>query len=583
MIDWKAIGREHFESVVHILITHEWSKAEARAKVSPLDGRGGDDGIDVEVRLDDGLVVYQLKYFVDGMSGGFKDRRRQVVRSWNSVKDREDLLEWVLVMPSVLTPQEYAFVYGLDNPRGIPIKVWARADIDTRLASNPDIARYAERTEPFLEDARIMNQEQAQLLDPIRGLSERVSKLGQRAFEVDPHWDLDFAREGDQTTISLRPKSSESYTESPITVSARFSLERDGDTFAQIDKVLGFGLDESVRIEEGLEEITLDGPSFLPQPSETASMTMQQITRVPDELSRKPVSLVFTDADGARIGTHVGITDHIAKGHSGFIWRVFCYRAIRITFYGALNPGVELPPAEVKFDIGGASASSFRDALQLLLDIHRAEKISLVLSGNTIGTWTNVGLRFGSVQDLQELAGFADDLIAIEALAKTKFVLPAEVVPNDVVLARMVRALLEGVATAAPMIPGFTQVIPIVAAAQFETSEIVPRGDIHVSSPEFGVNLLGVEIPIGHVELWHPLVRTEVSSIPGNEQERLLTMSSPEGQCFIFTPGPWTKDMTTPVDIVWPIPNEPQPAWLADLCRIPNVTRGATGLSDLDA
>ena len=583
MIDWKSIGQEHFENVVHMLIVHEWSKVEPRAKVSPFDGRGGDEGIDVKVQLDNGLVIYQLKYFTDGMSGGFRNRRNQVQRSWNKVKDREDILEWILVTPSLLTPQEYKFIDGLDNPRGIPIKVWARADLDTRLASNPDIARYAERTDPFLDDARILNQEQAQLIDPIPALGERVSILGQRAYEVDQHWGLDFSYEGGQTTIGLRAKSPESYTESPITVSVRLLLEREGDAFAQVDKVLGFGLDESVRIEEGLEEITLDGPSFLPQPSEAASMTMQQITRVPDELSGKPVSLIFTDADGERIGTHVGITDHIAMGHSGFIWRVFCYGAIKITLYGTLNPGAELPPAEVKFDMGGASASSYRDALQLLLDIDRAERISLVLSSNTIGIWTNVGLRVGSVQDLREIAGFADDLIAIEVLAKTKFVLSSEVLPNDVVLARMVRALLEGVSTAAPMVPGCTQVISIAAAAQFETSEIVPRNDIHISSPESGVNLLGVEISIGHVELWHPEVQAEVSPIPDNEQECLLTMSLPEGQCFIFTPGPWTKGMTTPAEIVWPIPNQTAPAWLTDLCRRSDALDSAVGLRDLDA
>ena len=77
MIDWVAIGQAHFESVVNMLVKKEWS-VEVDAQVMPLDGRGGDQGIDIKVTLaDGGLVVYQLKYFTDGISGGNRQRREQ--------------------------------------------------------------------------------------------------------------------------------------------------------------------------------------------------------------------------------------------------------------------------------------------------------------------------------------------------------------------------------------------------------------------------------------------------------------------------------------------------------------------------
>jgi hypothetical protein len=549
-----------------MLAKREWQGTEPAATVSPLNGRGGDGGVDVGVSFADGsLNIYQLKYFPEGMSGGFGKRRNQVRDSWSSIKNRADLIEWILVVPCELTAKEYEFVRGLDNPQNIEIRVWALADLDQRLALHPDIARYAERTEAFLNDARVLDQEKAQLLEPIANLHERVSRLGQLGAEANPNWAFDFESKNGQPIVHLRPKSPEAAQEDPITLSVRGITERGSETLEQIERVIGFGVDEGLHIEKGLQEVVLTGPSFLPPSSGAESFTMQPVTSIPEGLVGTPVSLLLVDENGSRIGTHVGITEHFGNGFKGFSWRIYCYLSLRVTLFGSFDPEVEVPDFGVVMDSGGANASNFRDSIRFLLDISRTRKILVVVAGKPAGTWVSPGLQVGSVEDMQELIDFAEDLIAIEALANTRFIFPDSISQRDPVLARMVRSLLEGCVTAVPMIVGGTEVVATHAVEQFITLSNAGSKDFRLSMSDFRVNLFGVDISIGSVEMWHPFVQTEVSASAENSEESLVTLTPPAGQCFIFMPVRKLQNADRDIDILWPVPGESSPSWLVDI------------------
>ncbi|MET8776967.1 hypothetical protein ABZV58_18350 [Nocardia sp. NPDC004654] len=76
-VEWGAIGSAKFETLVDALLARKWRGLGDY--VAP-DGRGGDGGIDFEVRQGIRRRIYQLKYFPDGFSGDRKSTRQTQIR-----------------------------------------------------------------------------------------------------------------------------------------------------------------------------------------------------------------------------------------------------------------------------------------------------------------------------------------------------------------------------------------------------------------------------------------------------------------------------------------------------------------------
>lgn len=567
MIDWVAIGQAHFESVVNMLVKKEWS-VKIDTQVMPLDGRGGDQGIDIKVTLaDGGLVVYQLKYFTDGISGGNRQRREQVKSSWSSVKDRTDIREWVLVLPSELTPHELKFVNELENTLAIKISIWTKAELDLRLASHPEVARYAERTEAHLEDARTLRTEQAELLDPVPNLLERVTRLGVLGSETDPNWDYDFSYDQGKASVGIRPKTSGSNTDISFSFKVNLKLQQDSEKYEEAQKIMGFALDRKLQLTDELQNISFEGPSFLPPPGEMAEMSLHPATNVPPELVGAPVSITLSADNGTRIATHVGVTEHFAMGPIGFAWRIICFHALRITFFGPMIKGASTPNPELELTPAGSSPSDLKAVLRFLSELPSTGKLEVKCGEIFSGTWVSSGFTLASSEDLNELIDFADDLLAIEELTNTKFIISENLSPEDVVVARIVRLLLEGRACAAPMIQGAEITILSEGIQTFLDATEIPSDDIYLPSYQFGISLLGIEIQIGHVEMWHPQTNVHVNSLSENKEEYRVALSLPVGQCFILIPGNSRQDVLNRGAIAWPVPRGELPHWLKELNR----------------
>ena len=155
MIDWHQHTVAEFERIVNLLVKAEWS-GDSKSIVEPVDGRGGDAGVDIDVKHHDNAhTVYQLKFFRDGISGGNSHRRKQITDSWNRIKERNDVLEWVLVLPTELTPAEKEFLQRLENPNNVKISYWGKADLDFLLTKHPQIANYADKTPFHLKAAQL--------------------------------------------------------------------------------------------------------------------------------------------------------------------------------------------------------------------------------------------------------------------------------------------------------------------------------------------------------------------------------------------------------------------------------------------
>ncbi|MFE9687764.1 hypothetical protein [Streptomyces sp. NPDC006285] len=105
------------------------------AHVEAVNGRGGDDGIDIKVTQDSQVHVFQLKYYPDGFPTTAHKGRRTSIRQSFARAMRCGSQEWVLMVPCVLTAHERQFVMSL----AVEVEVWHRAKLDDLLAAHSDV------------------------------------------------------------------------------------------------------------------------------------------------------------------------------------------------------------------------------------------------------------------------------------------------------------------------------------------------------------------------------------------------------------------------------------------------------------
>ena len=98
-------------------------------QVVVVNGRGGDDGIDLQVTGDAGLRIFQLKYHPDGFPGSLKGRRTAIKKSFRRAMAHHPA-EWTLVVPCTLTASERAFVDNLADTLPMEISVLDRSDLE---------------------------------------------------------------------------------------------------------------------------------------------------------------------------------------------------------------------------------------------------------------------------------------------------------------------------------------------------------------------------------------------------------------------------------------------------------------------
>ena len=204
-VDWTTIKEEDFNRVVESILM---KVHESAGHPVVINGRGGDKGIDVAVWDGNNVsIVYQLKYYPQGFTGGNKKSREPKVReSFETAWKHHTPSEWVLVMPPNPHLEEKSFVDGLPGDRPVKVDIWGQAKLDTILAKYPAIERAALREETvdlFIQ----MHQEQAALVGP-EDLAIRVRALGEVASSRSQYWDTNLSLVDGEYEENYTPKTS---------------------------------------------------------------------------------------------------------------------------------------------------------------------------------------------------------------------------------------------------------------------------------------------------------------------------------------------------------------------------------------
>ncbi len=109
-MDFSLLNEKKFSEMCNQLIKAEYPNS------NPVEGSGGDEGIDSFIGDFDGLIkIFQYKFFLKPIRN---PQQNQIKQSLLTAKEKHSLTEWVLVIPRNFTPREIRLFNQLqrDNP-----------------------------------------------------------------------------------------------------------------------------------------------------------------------------------------------------------------------------------------------------------------------------------------------------------------------------------------------------------------------------------------------------------------------------------------------------------------------------------
>lgn len=495
-IKWDHIGQPEFDRFVEALVHRLY---DATATVRAVNGRGGDRGIDIEVRQGSRLRIYQLKYYPDGLTG--RGRRNSVKVSFDRAM-AHDPYEWVLVVPCTLTTPENEFVHGLADGRSVKVHVMNRAELDDRFAAHRDLESYLTR-DNLKEDAKIYGQERATLMGGLPDVNMRVRELGQvMDRHLDCDWALDFSRQGDEIVHTLRAKHPRAHETSPITLKI---TGRNGgmstDIAAAVRRTIGFGTREEITLPpEAVQRLTVQGPDWLAQDLSDVSVSWQPAGPAP--LEGEAAELVFLDADDAVIASYSGKMNSVGAASLG--------RSVDMNVLGStlrlLIPHNTATAAQLTFSfrLGEKDTATALKLLALQRRLLIGGAFQIRVNDRTAGAGqlpdTSTPDQLSQIKDLQL---YVEDLDVVQRHCERHFPLPDDITSTERITLRIARLLIGGRCVITPFTRSLTLTLN---GTDSSVLRMMLNGDPHsfiARMPTFPISVAGHELDLGPIRLFH--------------------------------------------------------------------------------
>jgi hypothetical protein len=532
-IDWHNIGQADFDRVVEALILRRYRGTNA--KVRAVNGRGGDDGIDIEVVDGDQLTIYQLKYFPEGFSGGFlRTRRRQIKKSFTTALNKSPNV-WVLVLPRVTTNPENDWVLTLAVDDGPELKVMDRDELDNLLADFPDIDRWFQR-DALKEYAELYGQERASLFGGVRDLEARLHRLGEVADSTDPDWAIDFAREGNHVKWSVRPQHARAHVNHPIALRVAGDLDQlPAEARETIDRAIMYGTSDTIAIPRAaVTSIHVDGPKIIAGEHPPGDVKLMRLSNTPGV--GKPLELRLFDSDGNKVASHEGVISHADTGAAGgSIEGKFCDGRLHVKFLiplniaGSLELAHSTAGAHMSIDISrGGRPAVIHEVLALARLIRFTARIEVHLDGQLA---TAMGQLPDSPQDYDAdhliIEQLAEDLDIIQRHCGRFFDIPELVKFKERVEIRVARLLIQGHIVAHPGAKELACVLDGEDSEELRRDLMSPRTFVQKMSGDHEIAVGGRRMSIGPVYVIDP------EAMPVNGADAIAALDRGEAEGFV--------------------------------------------------
>jgi len=493
-VKWDKLSEDEFNELVEMLLVYEYTGNGLVARA--LNGRGGDGGIDIGIWVEKTghlIEVLQLKWFPEGFSGGFRQRRKQISESFETAMENHAPPVWTLVVPKNLTTQERKSITAMALGRKVRIRWKAAAELDGILAKHPHIYSYFYRDE-YREAVRDMNREEAALAQP-DDLAAEAGRLQAQLAKRSRFWGTAFSVDPDGTYVErLYAKRTDAAEHEPLSISfsTQFSEEHEElrERFADKMKYGGSG---TIVLPEGvLQEFNRNGPEWFAKESRGGEL---HISDSGDYLPQK-VKVETHDSRGGRLGRLSGETRTIDRGYGGTSIETALRGGLEIRWRFpddssengqaslTLNP-VNATPRELRQAL--AFLSTFEDATQVGLAVDELPALTLVMAPSD------------EVKPAPELLELTNDLCLIEDKLGVLFHFPeggADI--TDRIWARVVVLMLEGKSTPMPYTDSFTGTLsgtmdPGMAAL------LEKGGAVCISNPDWALQMFGETVEVGPV------------------------------------------------------------------------------------
>lgn len=509
LIEWDRLGgQQGFDRVVELFIKQRYAHLGSAAYA--VNGRGGDEGIDIRVQDGRRLIIFQLKFFPDGFSGGWAaTRKQQIERSFSTaLKHRPS--EWHLVVPATLRMPERLWVLGLKprNKRTPKIFILDQTGLDQLASEHPQVTAHVQR-DPLIETLRQFNQESAALAGP-DDLTERVAALGKQAETVDPFWTWDFEWRDKMTIRTLRPLRDDAAEQSPIEIRLDTSFGSDHAELREaFRRVIGYGVAERVDLpREVISALEFSGPASIVQ----SEHELEALSIVPREYEgpNYEIELRIQETDGAMLASHSGTVTRFDRGLIGGSLQAAFYGSARLTFLFPLDPEKAEGKLDLTLDFQGVLPAQAISSIELLEDLRQAAQLELRIDGRVLCTIgapddPHVGAQYEELGRLREIA---EDLEIVQRHTRQTFSVPGEISAEDRLYLRCMRLLIDGHCV---VMPGQRELTFTLSGEDGPHLRSLLSGDFHRLAgvyERFGYEMFGRKLMLGETTILLPKART---------------------------------------------------------------------------
>lgn len=497
-VDWSASEADFNRSVEAILQRMWEGVGGCRAYI--LDGRGGDEGIDVGVERD-GVVfhIYQLKFFPEGMSGGFVKRRDQVKRSFARVAERPGLEYWTLIMPKNPTSSERRYTLALKNGQAIEIDVWGVGRLDQEAARHPDLLGALTRR-PVIEAVRDMNMESTALVGP-DALAQRLGKLSDLANSRSAYWGMHVESRPGLTTMTPVPKRPDAAEMEPLGVrfDAMFTPKHQ-ELHKRFQQLLTFGGSRGVHLPaEVVSSLEMEGPEWFAKKTSHVSVSL-----IPEVLAAGRTAVLRTmSAQGYVESELPGTVDALTRGTRGFTLEA-TFQQLALTLSHGDEVGGNL---SVAWQLSGLPASVARTVLLAFRQINAGKTVEIWIDGNRAATLVDLEPEAGQSDLPPDTFEFIDDLAVLSREFGVEFTVPSEFTVLDRIDIRFVRHLIEGKASYSPRYPAFFATLNDPTMDTEGQASLTEPQAVFIRFEDAAIEVLGRLLPLGTLAAYHPSMR----------------------------------------------------------------------------
>ncbi|WP_435740100.1 hypothetical protein [Clavibacter nebraskensis] len=493
VVDWKQTSRADFERLVNLLIFRE---RESRThSVNAPDGRGGDGGIDIEVRSrrDDALIeIFQLKHYPEGFSSVYSSRRAHIKQSFETAM-RHRPKKWILVIPGRPTPKEKMYVDGLKQGRPVKVSIIGETQLDNMLAKHEDIQWLAMR-HPLKEALDRVGRGPA-AMQTIDDIHLEAKRLGDTIPALSAYWAPQIVLGPRGPATQMVPLREDSHEKEPLgfRIDTQFDAAhtRERDAFGRI---LDWGANESVTLPTAVvKDVERVGPAWFA--GHLHDVSVEIFRPVAEDVQNVRKVRLTSMLDRERLATLRGSVSYHQVGRLGATLTIEAPGGLRLSFRFPRDPNQSVH-TNIQFEPQGHSAVPALRVIELIDSFRTADRLELQFTEGTLPLTLSAEMGFDVGDTLRQCI---EDLAVLEIAHKIDFVIP-EFVPNGLerIWIRVARQLTEGRRVIVPHLGSYTATLNTQADVDISPelrSIIESGGGLIVEGDEpWPIEVLGEEI-----------------------------------------------------------------------------------------